>query len=228
VPPTKYLNVRCALRIGFYTLGCVILNVRNRSKNSSAFLVLVIISLIVLPAFSTTKATASLSQPIPIAEPTPLIPPSTTAPAENYSVPPLSSLILKVEAPYGSAIGGLILIKGGSGNDINFRVINSQGKTILDYGRISSEKSFQFYADRTGNFTIIFDNEFSFFSAKEVDVFSYSYPNSLFEFGGYSVNFWVILFVALAFVVVLMAFVVWLIIRKRKERNVEASKHLGA
>lgn len=74
----------------------------------------------------------------------------------------------------------------------------------------------------------LLDNEFSVFSSKEVDVFSYSYPNSLFEFAGYSINFWVIIFVALAFVVVLMAFVVWLIRRKRKERNVEANKHLGA
>jgi hypothetical protein len=190
---------------------------RSRSKNLLAFhaLLIVIISLIFLSEFSMTKANPSLSQPISLTEPAPLITPSTIAPAENYSVPPLSTLILKVEEPYGSAIGGLIYVKGGSGNDINFRVINSQGKIILDLDRISNETSFQFFADKTGNFTIIFDNEFSVFSSKEVDVFSYSYPKSLFEFAGYSSNILVIIFVAILFVAII-AFVVWLIRRKRK------------
>jgi hypothetical protein len=143
------------------------------------------------------------------------LPPSTIAPSENYTVPPLISLSLKVVQPYGSAIGGLIYIKGGNGNDINFKVVNSQGKIILDLGRISNEKSFYFYANKTGNFTFIFDNEFSVFSSKEVDVFSYSYPNNLFEFAGFSINFWVIILVVIL-IVTLMVLVVWLIRRKQK------------
>ena len=75
--------------------------------------------------------------------------------------------------------GGLIYIKGGSCNDINFRVIDPQGKTILDLGRISNEKEFFISPDETGDFIIIIDNEFSVFSSKEVAVFSATYPDNL-------------------------------------------------
>jgi hypothetical protein len=154
------------------------------------------------------------------AQPTPLTTPSTIAPSENYSVPPLSSLHLKVSLSPGlgpmGGCGGLIYIKGGSGNDINFRVIDPQGKTILDLGRISNEKEFYISPDETGNFTIIIDNEFSVFSSKEVDVFSYSYPDNLFEFAGFSINFWVITLVVILFIT-LAGLVVWSI--RRKQNN---------
>jgi hypothetical protein len=153
------------------------------------------------------------------AQPTPLTTPSTIAPSKNYSVPPLCSLHLKVSLSPGlgplGGCGGLIYIKGGSGNDINFRVIDPQGKTILDLGRISNETEFYISPDETGNFTIIIDNEFSVFSSKEVDVFSYSYPDNLFEFAGFTINFWVITLVVILFVT-LMALVVWSSRRKKK------------
>ena len=155
------------------------------------------------------------------AQPTPLTTPSTIAPSKNYTVPPLSSLHLKVSLNHGlgplGGCGGLIYIKGGSDNDINFRVIDPQGKTILDLGRISNEKEFYISPDETGNFTIIIDNEFSVFSSKEVDVFSYSYPDNLFEFAGFSINFWVITLVVILFVT-LMALVVWSS-RRKKSNN---------
>jgi hypothetical protein len=176
---------------------------------------LTVISPIFLSESSITNAAPSASKPIALNEPTPLIPPSTVASAENYSVPPLSSLSLKVAQPYGSVIGGLIHIKGGSGDDINFRVVNSQGKIIVDLGRVSKEKSFQFFADKTGNFTVVLDNEFSVFSSKEVEVFSNSYPTNLFEFAGYSINVWLIVFAAILFAA-LTALVVWLIRQKQR------------
>ena len=98
---------------------------------------------------------------------------------------------------------------------LTLRVINPQGKTILDLGIITNEKEFFISPDKTGNYTIILDNEFSVFSSKEVDVFSYSYPENLFEFAGFSINFWVIILVVIS-VAALMTFVVWLIRRKRK------------
>ena len=105
--------------------------------------------------------------------------------------------------------GGLIYIKGGSCNDINFRVIDPQGKTILDLGRISNEKEFFIFPDETGDFTIIIDNEFSVFSSKEVAVFSATYPDNLFEFAGVSINVWAVILVVMS-VAVLLTFVVWL------------------
>jgi hypothetical protein len=154
------------------------------------------------------------------AQPTPLTTPSTIAPSKNYTVPPLSSLHLKVSLSLGlgplGRCGGLIYVKGGSGNDINFRVIDPQGKTILDLGRISNEKEFYISSDETGNYTIIIDNEFSVFSSKEVDVFSYSYPDNIFEFAGFSINFWVIILVVILFIT-LTALVVWS--RRRKQNS---------
>ena len=145
-------------------------------------------------------------------------PPSTFATSENYSVPPLTSLHLKIRlirVPEGWVTDGFVYIKGGSGNDINFRIIDQQGKIILDLGRISNGTSFHYQTDKTGNFTIILDNEFSVFSSKEVDVFSQGYPNTPLEFAGFSINFWVIIPVVMLFVT-LMALVVWLIRRKHK------------
>ena len=153
----------------------------------------------------------------PASTPYELLPPSTIAPSENYSVPPLSSLSLKVHLIYGESCSGLIIIKGGSGNDINFRIIDPQGKVYLDFGRISNEKSFHFFTpNRPGNFTLVFDNEFSVFSSKEVDVFSNTYPDNVFEFAGFSITFWVIILVVILLVTSSVALVVWLSRRRQK------------
>ncbi len=86
--------------------------------------------------------------------------------------------------------GGLIYIKGGSGNDINLRVIDSQGKNVLDLGRISNEKQFYITPTETGNYTIIVDNEFSVFSSKDVALFSATRTNNIFRLLGFQLTFW--------------------------------------
>lgn len=151
-------------------------------------------------------------------QPTPyqLLPPSTLAPPQTYySVPPLSSLSLKINLARGCPCSLLIYIKGGSGNDINLRIIDPEGKIIYDLGRISNKTSFKFYADKPGNYTIIFDNEFSVFSSKEVTVLQGNITFSSFEFAGLSINFWVIILLITVSLVALMTFVVWL--RKRRK-----------
>jgi|WetSurMetagenome_2_1015567.scaffolds.fasta_scaffold264742_1 hypothetical protein len=180
---------------------------------------------VLLAVTSTTVLTAKTAN----AQHTPfqLITPSTIAPPKNYSVPPLSSLNLKVSlshdlGPMGGC-GGLIYIKGGSGNDINFRVIDPQGKTILDLGRISNEKEFYISPDETGDFTIIVDNEFSVFSSKEVTIFSATYPDNIFEFAGFSINIWAIILVVIS-VAALLTFVVWLIRHRKLKFNTYTPK----
>jgi hypothetical protein len=123
-------------------------------------------------------------------------------------VPPLSSLSLTVHLIYGEPFPGFVYIKGGSSNDINFKIVNPDGKIILDLGKISNATSFKFYADKTGNYTIIFDNEFSVFSSKEVNVLSMN-PFNIFEFAGFSINVWAIILVVIS-VAALLTFVVWL------------------
>lgn len=175
--------------------------------------------IIVMPCLTlpTVKPeTTSPSQNDPESTPYQLMPPSTVAPPKNFSVPPLSSLNLNVGLQYGESCGGSIIIKGGRGNDINFRIIDPQGKIYLNFGRISNEKAFHFFTpNRPGNFTLVFDNEFSVFSSKEVDVFSDTYPDNVFEFAGFSINLWAIILAAIS-LTLLMTFVVWLLKKKRK------------
>jgi|GEM_PF-3510110 len=183
----------------------VILNMDKINK-ALALLLTLIIAISCLTLLTVNPANA---QPTPF----PLITPSTIAPPKNYTVPPLSSLHLNVSLNYGlgpmGGCGGLIYIKGGSGNDINLRVIDSQGKTVLDLGRISNEKQFYITPTETGNYTIIVDNEFSVFSSKEVAVFSATYPDNIFEFARFSINVWAIILVVIS-VAALLTLVVWL------------------
>jgi hypothetical protein len=148
-----------------------------------------------------------------------LLPPTTIASPKNYTVPPLSSLKLNITlASFGGMLksGGLIYVKGGSGNDINLRVIDPHGKTVLDLGRISNEKEFYITPYETGNYTIILDNEFSLFSSKEVNVFSYTYPENGFELVGFSINFLAIILVIVSIMVICLIAGLLLFRRHRK------------
>ncbi|MDI9578454.1 MAG: emp24/gp25L/p24 family protein [Thermoproteota archaeon] len=149
-----------------------------------------------------------------------LLQPTTVASPKNYTVPPLSSLNLNVSLPsFGGMLksGGLIYVKGGSGNDINLRVIDPQGKTVLDLGRISNEKEFYITPYQTGNYTIILDNEFSVFSSKEVKVFSYTYPENGFEFVGFSINVLAIILIIVSIVVICL--IVGLLLYRRHQKT---------
>jgi hypothetical protein len=146
--------------------------------------------------------------------------PSTVAPPKTYySVPPLSSLSLRINLGRGYPCSFSVYIKGGSGNDINLRIINPEGRIIYDLGRVSNETSFKFYADKPGNYTIILDNEFSVFSSKGVNVYQGNITFSSFEFAGLSINIWAIIILIIISLVVLMTFVVWL--RKRKKITIK-------
>lgn len=149
-----------------------------------------------------------------------LLQPTTVASPKNYTVPPLSSLNLNVSLPsFGGMLqsGGLIYVKGGSGNDINLRVIDPHGKTVLDLGRISNEKEFYITPYQTGNYTIILDNEFSVFSSKEVKVFSYTYPENGFEFVGFSINVLAIILIIVSIVVICL--IVGLLLYRRHQKT---------
>ncbi|MDD4325916.1 MAG: emp24/gp25L/p24 family protein [Candidatus Bathyarchaeota archaeon] len=155
-----------------------------------------------------------------ITTPYQLLQPPTVASPKNYTVPPLSSLNLNVSLPsFGGMLksGGLIYVKGGSGNDINLRVIDPQGKTVLDLGRISNEKEFYITPYQTGNYTIILDNEFSVFSSKEVKVFSYTYPENGFEFVGFSINVLAIILIIVSIVVICL--IVGLLLYRRHQKT---------
>jgi hypothetical protein len=175
---------------------------------------LLLMLIIAIPCLTFLAVKPSSAQPTPDQ----ILPSSTFAtPQTYYSVPPLSSLSLKIDLARGSPCRFSVYIKGGSGNDINLRIINSEGKIIYDLGRIINGTSFKFYADKPGNYTIILDNEFSVFSSKEVNVFQGNITFSSFEFAGFSISVWVIILLVIISLVALMTFVVCL--RKHKNNN---------
>lgn len=65
---------------------------------------------------------------------------------------------------------GSLAISGGSGNDIDFWVADPQGKIILDLGRVSQGKSFEFNTQASGTYTFHFSNTFSSISSKIVSL----------------------------------------------------------
>lgn len=81
----------------------------------------------------------------------------------------------------GQTFSGSISISGGSGNDVNFWVTNPQGATLVNSGKVSGGTSFAFTAESSGAYTLHFDNSFSIFSSKSVQV---TYDISTPIFGG--------------------------------------------
>lgn len=186
----------------------------SKSKTFAIILTISIaMSCLIIMAAEPANAQTAYASPTPSALPTPyqLLPPKT-----HYSVPPLSSLNLKIFLGYGYPCSLLVYTKGGSGNDINLRIINPEGRIIYDLGRISNETSFKFYADQTGNFTIILDNEFSVFSSKEVNVFQGSINFSNFEFAGLSINFLAI-FLVIVSIAIICSIVGLLLFRRHRK-----------
>ena len=203
----------------------LLLSMGIKSKTITLLLTLIIaMSCLTLLTAEPSNAQTPYASPTPSAQPTPyqLLPPTTVASPKNYTIPPLSSLTLNVTLPsFGGMLksGGLIYVKGGSGNDINLRVIDPHGKTVLDLGRISNQKEFYITPYETGNYTIILDNEFSVFSSKEVNVFSYTYPENGFEFVGFSINFLAIILVIVSIVVICL--IVGLLLFRRYQKTVD-------
>ena len=86
---------------------------------------------------------------------------------ETFTVPPLQEVVRTVGLSEGDKVSGSITVSGGSGNDIDFYVTDSNGNTILRYDR-ATQTSFSFAASTTGTYTMHFDNSFSIFSSKSV------------------------------------------------------------
>ena len=86
---------------------------------------------------------------------------------ETFTVSPLQEVVRTVGLSEGNKVSGSITVSGGSGNDIDFYVTDSNGNTILRYDR-ATQTSFSFTASTTGTYTMHFDNRFSIFSSKSV------------------------------------------------------------
>ena len=124
-------------------------------------ILLVLLSVIVYSALIScgTRATPT---PRPTPTPTPITYSDTIAIGpgviETVSIPVVEL----------NRVQGQLQIEGGSGNDINFRVVDPDQNVIVNAGRVSNSHGFSFIASTRGGYQIALDNSFSFFSNKVV------------------------------------------------------------
>jgi hypothetical protein len=86
---------------------------------------------------------------------------------ETVQVGALSEEMVTFNLNSGQTFTGSLSISGG-GNDIDFWVTDPQGTRILDSGRVTQGKTFEFNAQASGAYTLHFGNTFSWFTGKMV------------------------------------------------------------
>jgi hypothetical protein len=89
---------------------------------------------------------------------------------ETVQVGALSEQMLIFNLKTGQKFTGSLAISGGSGNDIDFWITDPQGTTVLNLGRVSQGRSFDFTAQASGAYTFHFSNSFSLLSSKTVNL----------------------------------------------------------
>jgi len=88
---------------------------------------------------------------------------------EVIQIDPLTEKTLTFNLDNGQKFTGSLAISGGS-NDIDFWVTDPQGAKILDFGRVSQGRTFEFTAQASGAYTLHLSNTFSWFTGKTVDL----------------------------------------------------------
>jgi hypothetical protein len=86
---------------------------------------------------------------------------------ETFQVSTSNSKMYVFDLNSGRKVMGSFSVDGGN-NDVNFKVTDPVGDTIIDLGRVAGGGSFEFTASRDGNYTVIFDNSFSVSTSKTV------------------------------------------------------------
>lgn len=124
---------------------------------------------------------------------------------ETVQVGPLSEQMLTFNLQTGQKFTGSLAISGGSGEDIDFRVVDPSGATIVNLGRVSHGATFEFTAQESGAYILHFDNTFSLLSSKTVNLtYDIGLPSVLgIDFGQFLIIIGVI--VILLFVIVALA-----------------------
>ncbi len=131
-----------------------------------------------------------------------------SANSQTFTVPAGSSEQVSLNLNGGDSVTGTISVSGGSGNDVNFKITDSNGNIISSQDRITST-SFSFTASTSGTYKLSFDNSFSVFSSKSVSL-DYSVQSPL--LGGGSSGGFVSLLLIVALVAIVIAVVVVVIV----------------
>lgn len=135
----------------------------------------------------------------------------------SVQVSPGQEQMLTYNLQSGDKFTGSLSISGGSGNDIDFKVTDPQGTTVVGLGRVSQGRSFEFTAQESGAYTLHFDNSFSLISSKAVTI-SYDISKPILG-GGFDSNSLVIIIGVIIIVIVIVVLAVGLSRRKNTQRT---------
>jgi hypothetical protein len=138
---------------------------------------------------------------------------------EVIQVDALTEKTLTFNLNSGQKFTGSLAVSGGSGNDIDFWVTDPQGTKIVDSGRVSQGKTFQFTAQASGAYALHFSNGFSLLSSKTVNL---TYDIGLPSVFGFDIGQ---LLIIIGVVVILLIVIVALAVAlHRRKRTVETNQ----
>ena len=125
--------------------------------------------------------------------------------------------ILTFNLSEGDKFSGSLSISGGSGNDVNFWVTDPNGNTIINSGRVSQGRTFDFTAEKNGAYALHFDNSFSIFSSKFVSL-SYDVEREIIPSLTTDSLIWIILVVVIIGVLALIGLGIYVAIRRNRNK----------
>lgn len=113
-------------------------------------------------------------------------PPPLATKQVTLTVEPKDVARVSIPVNAGNMLTGAFSVQGGIGNDINFSVEDPQGNLITNKGRVFTQwwlqgkVSTEFRSDlvcaSTGSYQLVFDNSFSTFSNKVINLTVTVYP----------------------------------------------------
>ena len=132
---------------------------------------------------------------------------------EVVQVDPLTEKMIIFNLNSGQKFTGSLAISGGS-NDIDFWVTDPQGTKVLDLGRVTNGKTFDFTAQSSGAYTCHFGNTFSWFTSKTVNL---TYNVGLPTIGGVDFGVLLIIIGVVAILLFLLVVLGLAVMRYRKK-----------
>lgn len=114
-----------------------------------------------LAAVSSLIITSVLIGSLPVAQ---------SAEIETVVVDSGTTRSLTLNLQRGASVSGSISVEGGSGNDIDFYITDPSGNQVVTERRVQRGTNFSFTANTGGAHTFYFDNSFSVFSDKQVNL----------------------------------------------------------
>ena len=125
--------------------------------------------------------------------------------------------ILTFNLSEGDKFSGALSISGGSGNDVDFWVTDPNGNTIVNSGRVSSGRTFDFTCTKNGAYALHFDNSFSIFSSKFVSL-SYDVERQIIPSLTTNSVIWIVLVVVIIGVLALIGLGIYLSLRRNRNK----------